>query len=146
LSFSLFIKNFLEPLSYFVYALAFLLEYRAHRFTKEKVLFIYYVVATLVITYACFLALDYNNNNNWLYDIYYLLSALVLGYYFRTILLRKWPKKIVTLLFALITINLLVNDLIIKHLYFDSFSVAVFFLCVVISSLVYLHELLTTMS
>jgi hypothetical protein len=113
---------------------------------REKVLLIYYIIATVLHTYAAILALDYANNNNWLYNIHYFLSAVVLGYYFNNLLISKSKKKIVIALFSLVVINLIVTDLIIPVTYFNSFGNAVLFLCMVVASLMYLHELLINIS
>ena len=143
---SAFIKNFLEPFSYLIYAVAFLLEYRTSKSMRAKVLFIYYLVAVILISYACIIALHFDKDNNWLYNIFYFLSAIVFGYYFNSILIRKINKTIVLILFFLVAINFIITDLIFRHPYFHSFSNAFLFLCVVISSLLYLHELLNNMS
>ncbi|MEO8413429.1 MAG: hypothetical protein ABI472_07200 [Ginsengibacter sp.] len=143
---SVFIKNFLEPISYLVYAIAFLLEYRTHKSKSEKVLLVYYLVAFVLIFYACILALDYANNNNWLYKIYYFLSALVFGYFFNSLLRKRSNKIIVTILFSAVAVNFFVSDFVITRSYFDSAGNALFFLCVVVASLLYFHELLSTMT
>lgn len=147
---SIIIKDFLEPFSYLIYSIALLLEYRSNRLIREKVLLIYYVIATLLLTYAAFLAIQYASNstgdNNWLYNIHYFLSAVVLGYYFNNILVSKSKKKIVIVLFSLVAINFIITDFIITRPFFNSTSTAFLFVCVVSASLMYLHELLIKMS
>lgn len=143
---SFFIKNFLEPFSFLIFAVAFLLEYRTNKSMREKVLFVYYLLGTIIISYACIIALDYAKDNNWLYNIHYFFSALVFGYYFNGILIKKINKTIVTLLFSAVAINFIVTDLILTHSYFNSFSNAFLFLCMVISSLIYFKELLINMN
>ncbi len=113
---------------------------------REKVLLIYYIVATGLLTYAAILAMDYTNNNNWLYDIHYFLSSVVLGYYFNTLLVSKSKKKIVTVLFSLVAVNFIIRDLFFTLPFFNSPSTAFLFLCVVSASLMYLHELLINIS
>lgn len=143
---SSFIRNFLEPLSYFIYSITFLSLYKTNKSTREKVLFVYYLLATLIISYACVLALDYSKNNNWLYNIHYFLSALVFGYYFNSLLIKKTNKIVVKLLFAAVMIIFFFTDIIFNNTYFNSFSTAFLFLCVVISSLIYFHQLLNNMN
>jgi hypothetical protein len=148
---SIIIKDFLEPFSYLIYSIAFLLEYRSNKLIKEKVLLIYYIIATGLLTYAAFLALEYasniiGNNNNWLYNIHYFLSAVALGYYFNNLLVNKSKKRIVAVLFSLVAINFIITDFIITRPFFNSASTAFLFLSVVGASLMYLHELLINMS
>jgi hypothetical protein len=147
---SIIIKDFLEPFSYLIYSIALLLEYRSNKLMREKVLLIYYIIATCLLTYAAFLALQYasdsTGNNNWLYNIHYFLSAVVLGYYFNNLLVARSKKRIVSVLFSLVAINFIITDFIITRPFFNSTSTAFLFLSMVIASLMYLHELLIKMS
>jgi len=147
---SIIIRDFLEPFSYLIYAIAFLLEYRSNRLIREKVLLIYYIIATGLLTYAAMIAIDYETgtegNNNWLYNIHYFLSAVVMCYYFNNILASKSKKKIITVLFSLVTVYFIITDFIITKPYFNSTSAAFLFLSMVVASLMYLHEILINMS
>jgi hypothetical protein len=143
---STFLRSYLEPLSYFIYALAFLLEYKRSKLMREKVLIVYYLLATVIISYACVLVFDYDKDNNWLYDIHYFLSALVFGYYFDRILVKKINRQIVTVLFILVAINFILSDFIFRHTFFNSISNAFLFLSVIIAALFYFHELLATVT
>ncbi len=140
------LKNFLEPFSLLIYTITFLMEYRKNKLTREKVLFIYYFIATIVISYACALALDYTKNNNWLYNIYFFLSAVVFGYYFSSILITNTRKIFARWLFTLSAAIFLFTDLMLTNTYFNSLSTAFLFLCILVSSLMYFHQLLNNMS
>jgi hypothetical protein len=140
------LRNFLEPFSYLVYAVTFLLEYRKKRSTGKKVFFIYYMVAAILICYACILALDYTKNNNWLYNTHFFLSAIVFGYYFSSELIKNSRKTFVRSLFGISAVIFLYTDFFLANTYFNSLSTAFFFLCILISCLIYFHQLLNNMS
>ena len=136
-----FARNFLEPFSYLIYVIALIVELKRNRSNKIKVLLIYYIVAIFTITYACFIALDYNDDNNWLYNIHYLLSTLVIAYYFYNTIIRSKERAIITILYCMVFINFIVTDLALNNTFFNSFSTAFFFLCVVISTIIYFYQL-----
>jgi hypothetical protein len=141
-----FARNFLEPFSYFIYALALFIEYRANKSGKSKVLLAYYIVATILITYACIVALDYNDDNNWLYNIHYFISALVFAYYFNGILIKSLEKNFIRVLYALVIVNLFFTGIMQTNNFFNSFGVAFFFLCVVVSAFIYFYQILHYLS
>jgi hypothetical protein len=123
-----------------------MLEYKKSKLMREAVLIVYYLLATVIISYATFLSFDYANNNLRLYDIYYFLSALVFGYYFNSLLVKKINRKIVTGLFSLVVLNFILSDFIFLHSFFNSVSTAFLYLTVIIASLFYFHELLATLT
>ena len=136
-----FLRNFLEPFSYLIYAVTLFLEIRMHSSFGKKVLFFYYVIATLIITYACVIALDYDDNNNWIYNIHYFLSAGVFAYYFDAILVARKEKMFVRYLLVTTIIILLITD-VISYPFFNSAGNAFFFLLIVICSFLYFNQLL----
>ena len=129
-----------------IYALAFLLEYKRGKLMREKVLIVYYLFATVIITYASVLAFDESKDNNWLYNIHYFLSTIVFGYYFHELLVNKTYKKIIIVLFTLVVLNFILSDFVFRHSFFNSLSVAFLFLIVIIAALFYFHELLARMT
>lgn len=138
------IKDFLEPFSYLIYSIAFLLAQRSRRSVKEGLLCVYYFAGVVLIGYASILSQDYANNNNWLYNIFYFLSAATVGYYFKSVLAKKSGKKVVVVLFSAAALLYLYDIFIYKYPYFNSYSAAYLFLCVVIACLLFFHEMLTT--
>ena len=141
-----FLRSFLEPLSYMIYALAFVLEYRRSKSMREKVLIVYYFLAAIIFTYASVLAFEDDKDNNWLYDIHYFISAIVFGYYFYNLLVNKTNKQIIIVLFSLVVFNFILSDFILRHSFFNSFSNSFLFLAVIIASLFYFHELLARLT
>jgi hypothetical protein len=141
-----FIRNFLEPFSYLIYSLTLFLEFKKNNSIKEKVLFVYYVFATVVLTYACFIALDYNDDNNWLYNIHYFMTAIVFSIYFNKILVAGIWKFIVNLLFMGALIILFLTDFFLKKTFFNSYGTAFLYICVVTASLIYFRQLLKYIS
>ncbi len=140
-----FLKNFLEPFSYFIYAITLWREYRRDKLTREKVLFIYYFLAAVIISYASVIALNYANNN-WLYSIHYFLSAVIFAYYFVKVLTNRLNRLIAGSLFTLVLLIYFSTNIILENTYFNSIGTAVFFLSVLICSFLFFNELLNNMT
>lgn len=140
-----FLKSFLEPFSYLIYAIALGLEYKKNKLMREKVLFIYYLFAAIIICYATVIGLAYSDNN-WLYNIHYLVSTLIFAYYFRSILTKKSGRLTVIFLFLLVLLIFLITNIVFKNKYFNSISTAVFFLSVLVCSFMFFQELLNNMT
>jgi len=142
--FSPIIKDFLEPFSYLIYSVAFLLAQRNHRSVHQRLLCAYYFAGVLLIGYASILSQDLANNNNWLYNIFYFLSAIFIGYYFRSVLYKKSNKNAVVVLFSAAGLLYLYVIFVDRYRYFNSYTAAFLFLCIVIGCLLFFHEMLTT--
>lgn len=137
-----FLKNFLEPFSYLIYAVALGLEFKRNKLTREKVLFIYYLFATLIMCYASIISLTYGYNN-WLYDIHYSVSIIVFTYYFLNILDNSQNKITVKILFTLALLIFILTKIFSTTQYFNSIGTAFFFLSVLICSFLFFRELLS---
>jgi hypothetical membrane protein len=135
-----FIKNFLEPFSYLIYAIALFFEYRRDKTVKKKVLFIFYLISVILIGYACKVALDITDNNNWIYNSHYILSAAIFEFYFYNILVSNKTKKIVLVLYTATIIVLVGTSVFTKNSFFNSYGSAFFFIVMVTSSLIYLRQ------
>lgn len=137
-----FLKSFLEPLSCLIYCITLGREYYWHHVKRNGVLCIYYLAATIILSYASYLGLHYLDNN-WLYTINYLLSAFVFAYYFTGILSKKNNKIIIFLLFGITILTFLYTTIVFPKSYFNSIGAAGFFLATVISSFIFYRELLS---
>lgn len=140
------ISNFLEPFSYLIYAIALCLQYKTNGPGKIKVLIVYYLLATILISYASWSIIHKNNtaesNNNWAYNILYFLTIFFLSFYmYRTFITIK--SKIITLSLLFINIiNFFLNDLLFKQKLFDSFVSSISVLSLIILIFLYFQQLL----
>src|SRR5437868_10339847 len=76
-----FVAILLEPLSYVLFSIAFLLRTSIEKQLKVKVLFFYYLLAAVSFSYASWLVFK-NQNNNWIYNLLYLPAVVAICYYF----------------------------------------------------------------
>jgi len=146
-----FIANYLEPLSYFIYAVALLLRLRVDKRNKTKVLVVYYVLTCILMTYASWAITlpdnDLRRNNNWIYNLVFLLpNALLFCYFYLT--LTSASKRFVTK--GLLLLNVLVfsiNDFMLHQFdQFNSFCNSFFSLSIVVCVLMYFHQVLANVS
>jgi hypothetical protein len=137
-----FLKSFLEPLSCLIYCITLGREYKLHHLKREGVLCIYYFAATIILSYASYLGINYLDNN-WLYTINYLLSAFVFAYYFTSILSKQNNKIIICSVFGITILTFLYTTIVAPKSYFNSMGAAGFFLATVVSSFLFYRELLS---
>jgi hypothetical protein len=141
-----FLRNFLEPFSYLIYTVACLMAYIETKSLNKKVLLIFNSIATLLLTYACYIALDYDGDNNWLYNIHYFTSAIALGYYFSSVLQKGVGRIISLLLFFTAVVNLLITYTNITGTFFNSYGTSFLFLCVIVSVFIFFYQLLNNVT
>ncbi len=137
-----FFKDFLEPLSYLMYAvLVFLIKSR-QKSTERTVLFFYYLFATLILFVACCLS-----ENNLLYNIFFFISSCTFPYYFHAILIKRNNKNTVVILFVINVLLFIYYDVLLKQLMYENNYVRAFcFFSVVIYSLLYFFETITNVN
>ena len=145
-----FLKNFLEPFSYLIYACVLFIKLRRDRTFEKKVLFVYYICATLLLLVASFLVIytAEDIDNNWLYNIFYLITICILSYYFYQILNNRTKKYVVTFLLVINLVLFIVYDIMLKHFYkeYNAYVVAICFLSIVVYALLYFDQLLRNVS
>lgn len=140
-----FFKNFLEPFSYLIYAIIFFLNFSKDKASEKKVLFIYYLCATILLLIASINAMYVEQiGNNWLYNIFYLITICVLSYYFYKILNTRRKKVAVILLLMCNLVTFIVSDIIVNNFFkeFNDKIYAICFICIVIYALLYFDQLL----
>ena len=136
-----FFKNGLEPLSYLIYAISIFILLQRNKSIKKEVLFIFYLLAIILILIAC-----YTTNmmlNRIIYNTYFFITISVFSYYFKSLVTTKTKKDIVNLLF-IINLILFINICIISHQLFEinNYFYAINYLTIVIYSLLYFHDVL----
>ena len=112
---------------------------------KEKVLFIYYLFATILafIAYYIYVYMPADVDNNWVYNILYFITICILSYYFYHVLNNKIKKNIVIFLFIVNLILFMVFDIVLHRFYvFNEYVYAICFLSIVVYSLFYFDQLL----
>src|SRR5450432_2675133 len=112
-----FFKNFLEPFSYLIYAVILCVKFRKDKTFEKQALFVYYLCATLLLLVASFLAMYIKNqiDNNWLYNIFYLITICILSYYFHNILNNKTKKNVVTFLLIINLVLFIIYDIVFRQ-------------------------------
>ena len=145
-----FLKNFLEPFSYFIYAAILFIKLGRDKSFEKKVLFIYYLCATFLLFVASFLVIYTAEDieNNWLYNIFYFITICVLSYYFYQILNNKIKKYIVIFLLVINVILFIFYDLVLGLFYhgFNEHAYAICFISIVVYALLYFDQLLRNVS
>lgn len=136
-----FFKNGLEPLSYLIYAIAIFIAIRKNKLIKKEVLFIFYLLAIVIILVAC-----YTTNmllNRILYNLYFFITISVFSYYFRSLLSTKTKKNIVNILF-IINLILFINICLVSHQFFEinNYFYAIIYLTIIVYALLYFHDVL----
>jgi hypothetical protein len=141
-----FFKNFLEPFSYLIYAAVLFVKFSRDKTFEKKVLFVYYLCATLLLSVASFLVIytAEDIDNVWLYNIFYLITICVLSYYFYHILNNKTKKHVVIFLLFINLILSIIYDIILRHFFneFNGYIFAICFLSIVVYALLYFDQLL----
>jgi hypothetical protein len=116
---------------------------------KKKVLFTYYIIGTLLILYASLLAFYKTmGDNNWLYNLFFLLTICIASYYFFQILQNKIKKYVIAILFV-VNVSLFIRYDILAHQFFNTYNNyvnAFCFLSIVVYALLYFDQLLRNVS
>ena len=140
------IRNFLEPFSYLVYALAFYLKARRGRLGLDWLLLAYYLAGAALLTAANFLVLHPLPDmlNDWMYNVVYFLTICVLSWYFLHLLTGRWKKLFLVVALIVNTLIFFVYELLLGHFLNDYNSIvyAISFICIVIYSFLYFSQLL----
>lgn len=141
-----FFKNFLEPVCYLIYAIVFCLQFNKDKTFEKKILFFYYISATLLLLFASFNAMNIDEqiDNDWLYNIFYLITICVLSYYFYQILLDKTKKLAVLFLLSVNVVIFITYDMVLGHFFksFNGYVYAICFISIVAYALLYFDQLL----
>ena len=137
-----FFANFLEPIAYLVYFIAFLLEIRKHKAINTWILLIHYLFATILMVYAAMKAL-LNQNNVWLYNLVCLQSSVAICFYFHQLVVGRKQKLIVKFILAANVIYFLVTNVILGRFFlFDSIGYAILSVSVSILGFFYFYDVL----
>ena len=136
-----FLKNALEPLSYLIYAISVFVMLHKTKSVKKEVLFVYYLVATLLITIACYTHHDMVNILT--YNVFFFITVCFFSWYFKSVLVSK-PKKIVINIIFLINLAVFINISLVSHQLFgiNNYVYAITYLSIVVYALLYFDHVL----
>ena len=136
------LTNFLEPISFLLFSIATFLFLLRKQGIKEWVLFLYFLLSTVLMTLA---AIDSSKNVNNIsrYEIQLMLTAYFTGYYYLYIFASKSKKIIVIIMLVISTVYFIS-----KHFsnynegLFDSPGYSVLSLSIVIFVFLYFNQIL----
>jgi len=144
-----FFTNFLEPFSYCIYIVILFIALTRIRTLKIKVLFCYYLIATCLIFYASLLAFyKTKGDNNWIYNLFFLLTICIFSYYFYQLFYIK-QKKYIALFFLTLNVIFFLIVHIVKQQFFNqvnNYITAFCFLSIVIYALLYFDQVIRNVS
>ena len=143
------INKFLEPFSYLIYSITLVISLHYQRSFNKTLLFLYYIFSTAVVFYASLLAYYKTlGDNNWIYNLFFLVTIVVLSWYFHRVLFGRGKKKVVKIL---LVVNILVfvwYNIVLKKFYgyYNNQVIAFCFLSVVAYSFLYFHQLINNVN
>jgi hypothetical protein len=136
------VTNFLEPISYFIYVVAVALRFKADHSVTLKVLFLFYLLATVLMTNAS-LHVFTQVNNIWMYNLVLLAAILAIGFYAYTIFHAVQKRRVVLVLACGTVLYFIVRNFVFRHLYeIDSIGFVLLSISVTIFSFMYFHQIL----
>ncbi|MDQ6845319.1 MAG: hypothetical protein M3Z92_13370 [Bacteroidota bacterium] len=141
----IFLKNFLEPFSYLLYALLLFIVVDRNSSVKRKVLFIYYVIAVTLTYYASFLSyIKTHGDNNYLYNLFFFITICTFSYYFYNILIGRNKRYIVIFLFVLNLCLFIEYDIVLRefHYSYNNYVTATTYSSLAVYCLFYFDQLL----
>ena len=140
--FDFFLRNLMEPFSYFI-SLLFLLFYLfKDRQVKLAVLTVYFFAASLLMLWAA-----YTFPNIWLYSILSWVSVVFLGVYFYGTYFLKWKKKLAIVIILVQSGYFLISNFIFSPpAIFDSAGHVLQSTGILIMTFLYMHQILTNVT
>lgn len=140
-----FLKDGLEPLSYFFYSIAITLLLLSKRTFKVGVLLIYYLLGSIFITIACYTPSD--NLNRVLYNIFFFLTVAVFSLYFILVLESKLKKIIVQIVLLIQFLSFLyVNFIVNKLAGINNYTYGFTYLTIIFYCLLYFEQVLSNVT
>ncbi len=139
-----FLKHDLEPLSYLVYCLAVFTMLKKQKPSRRIVLFLYYLLASVIIAIACH---SVDEINRILYNTFFFMTICVLSFYYRDLVLSAMKKKVILGLFVL-NLALFVNQSVVSNqlIEINNYSYAITYLTIVVYALLFFHQVMTNVT
>jgi hypothetical protein len=142
MTFYFFMHELLEPISYGLCFLFFLVHLRKNNEARWRSLATYYFTATLLMIKSV-----YSDTNIEIYSLLGLLTSICLGLYFYYILFTPW-KKWLAISFSIIGVGYYItNTIVLQNIqFFDSTGYAIVSISIVLMAFMYMHQLLTNIT
>jgi hypothetical protein len=138
--------NFLEPISYCIITLALLFYLKANNKIKIWFLFIFNLLAAVLMFLASYKVLP-QRNNIIEYDLLLLFASIFINIYFYLTFERKFKKKFSLIILILGLLNFIQRDFIFhSYLQFDSIGFYLFSLFMIIMVFMYFSQVLKRVS
>ena len=142
MTFSNFIGNFLEPFANATYLVAVLIYSRSHAWKTNKLLCIYYALATAFMLYASFMV-GQKNGNIWIYNTTGSLAQVFIGLHFYYLLESRIKKNTVLIFISTYILYAAVKNLILQDVaLFDSVGYSLVSASIGVIVFMYFHQLL----
>jgi len=136
------ITNFIEPLAYLIFSIAFFFETRVDKAIKIKVLLVHYSVCTILMAFATWKAFS-EQDNRWIYNLVGLQSAVLICYYFLQTFKDERRKKAIRYLIIANVVYFVMNNLVFRRFFlFDSIGYALLSASVSIIAFMYFYDVL----
>ncbi|MEO6454553.1 MAG: hypothetical protein ABIN97_10790, partial [Ginsengibacter sp.] len=118
-------------------------RYRSTGLLKYNFLFVYYGFAALLLLLSSILS---NNSidNNWTYNLFFLVTIVIISWYFHLILVNPINKFLVKLL-LIVNLLLFLKYVILTNRFLGNYNSEIFgfnFLTIVVYSLIYINQLM----
>jgi hypothetical protein len=134
-------KDILEPFSYLVYTIAFLIMLNKSLPRIKKILFVYYLLAVPFISFGVFTTNAMANN--MIYNIFFFITLCLLSWYFKSLLVNR-TRQIVVNIVLLANVLLFIRYDVLFHGVFriNTLCYAITYLSIVIYALLYFEHLI----
>ena len=140
-----FFKDVLEPFSYLIYAVSVFISLNSSRSIKRKVLFVYYLFATIVLFAACYTEED--RINKLIYNIFFFITISVFSYYFKSLLFNRTKENIIIILFVINLFLFIRSDIIFRQvLEYNTDVYAITFVSIVVYTLFYFDQVISNVN
>jgi len=137
-----FFTVYLEPVSYLLFFLFFLIYLKVEPSNKIWAFIIYYFIATLLMTIAAIKAF-YNERNIGIYNVFLLFNLTIICYYFFKILIFRFKNIFIGLVYLLGVVYIIIKNLVFKDYgLFDSIGFSSLSAITVLFSLFYYRQIL----
>lgn len=138
-----FITNFLEPFSYLIYVIAVSIRLTKDQSLQLKMLLVFYLVATALMTDASFKVFT-QVTNLWAYNSLLLMALLAIGFYYFNVLITKVKKGTALLFLAIAVLYFIVHNFIFKKFSeLDSIGLVLLSVLVAVCSFMFFHQILS---
>jgi hypothetical protein len=138
-----FITNFLEPFALLIYFVALWVYYQKNKTPATKLLFIYYLLVTILQLFSSTIVKIISISNIWMYDIVAVLTIVCISIYFHQLLQTSKKKKAVVTMLCVSLIYTIIRHATIEGMrLFDSIGYSIISASIALYVFMYFHQVL----